>query len=60
MGRPTRNKHMVSFLLFSQGTILVVLAVAMAFAAHWVAALGLLGSGLSMWLAAALTRRSGN
>lgn len=46
MERPADSKRMLSFMLFAQGAILIILTAIVALQAEWLGALGTLGLGL--------------
>ena len=51
---------MLSFMLFAQGVILIILSAIVALQAEWLGALGTLGLGLLFLLARAYVRRRGH
>ena len=51
---------MLSFVLFTKGTILLILTGIVALQAEWLAALGTLGLGLLILLAGAFVHRRGH
>ena len=57
MERPADNKRLLSFMLCTEGAILMFLTAIVALRAEWLAALATLGLSLLMLLAAALVRR---
>ena len=57
--RPYRDKRMLSFMLFAQGAILVVLAVVAATRTAWAGVLLVLALGLLFGIIGAVLRRRG-
>ncbi len=57
--RPHRDKRMLSFMLFAQGAIVVILAVVVATRTTWAAALLVLALGLLFGVIGAVLRKRG-
>ena len=58
--RPADSKRMLSFMLFAQGAILIILTAIVALQAEWLGALGALGLGLLFLLVGTFVRRRGH
>ena len=60
MGRPADSKRMLSFMIFAQGAILIILTAIVVLRAEWLGAMGTLALGLLFLLGGTFVRRRGH